>query len=566
MDIAQIHEEVLDLLMTYNRQYPDFYFGLRKINRNNRLDKGYWFLGNDFYLSIPFWTGRDPIAKAPFIAFTILVDGNSYLEINFKNYTAGPARFKEDLLDALGFSYSSTHENYTRDYQFGADYRAALERFITTDKNIIDNVVRESSRRFTANFSQHEQIDFIWPGDFKKQMGNLESYRDERMISARNTGYLRGFSIKHFQPISDMTIADIPKGCRWIFLTGENGAGKSSVLRALAAALLNNNDKGQRIATEFEVEVSIESPSGIDNKLVKGGEEIAEKQPLIKGFAAYGPIRLITLSNLNRDFTIVDGEGISKRETYGLFNPIGILRDANSPIFFTGVRLKEQELVLGNFLDNIKENLPLILPGIAKVDIKEEEDVLDVLYYRISQNNTESIGIPFHRLSSGTQNYVALIFDLLIRFSEREGVTDMANFVGIVLIDEIDLHLHPKMQKEIVMQLSETFPNIQFIVSTHSPIPMLGAPENTVFINLHRDEEDRICATKLEMDITNLLPNAILTSPIFGFEELINVNHDSTKRLITEDNYSDALFYKILERKLRDKSLIPRQNDDSPTP
>ena len=566
MEIAKIHQEVFDLLMKYCRDYPNFYFGLRQINRNSRLEKGYWFLGNDSYLSIPFWRGRDHIAKIPFIAFTILLDGTSYLEINLKNYYTGAVRFHEELLDALGIPYSQVNETHRRLYEeHGKDYIASLNSFVKKDKNIIDNIVKEYSNRYLDNESYHERIDFIWESEFKKQLNNIEAYDADRQTLMRNTGYLRGFSIKRFAQISNMTVSTIPKGCRWIFLTGENGTGKTTVLRALAAALLNNNDRGHRIVPDFEVEISLETPFYDDNQLVKGSDEIAENIPYVKGFAAYGPIRLITQSNLNKELFNVNIGALSNRATFGLFHTIGILRDANGPIIFPGARLKEQQMQLQNFLDSIEQNLAIILPNIAKVDIEEKEGGFEVLYHRITPNKNGDAGISFDKLSSGTQNFAALIFDLIIRFSEREGVSDISNFVGIVLIDEIDLHLHPKMQKEIVKQLSETFPNIQFIVSTHSPIPMLGAPENAVFINLQRDEEDHICATKLEMDITNLLPNAILTSPIFDFEELINVNHDQKERLITEDNYSDALFYKILEQKIRENSLTPRQSNDSST-
>ncbi|WP_250558852.1 AAA family ATPase, partial [Escherichia coli] len=54
---------------------------------------------------------------------------------------------------------------------------------------------------------------------------------------------------------------------------------------------------------------------------------------------------------------------------------------------------------------------------------------------------------------------------------------------AIVLIDEIDLHLHPKWQRDVLKKLTETFPNCQFIVSTHSP-QIIGEipPENVLLV------------------------------------------------------------------------------------
>ncbi len=217
-------------------------------------------------------------------------------------------------------------------------------------------------------------------------------------------------------------------------------------------------------------------------------------------------------------------------------------------------------MTVNDFLENIEANLELILPNITKVNIVRSEKGRRILYHQSGWAETKiSEGVEFDQLPSGTRNFAALILDLLLRFTEQQDVSDISDFVGTVLIDEIDLHLHPKMQKEIIVQLSATFPNIQFIVTTHSPIPMLGAPTNSIFINVQRDEENRICAKKLEIDIANLLPNSILTSPIFGFDELINEQHDRQEKLMTEDNYDEGVFYRILESKIRELNSNPEQ-------
>lgn len=57
---------------------------------------------------------------------------------------------------------------------------------------------------------------------------------------------------------------------------------------------------------------------------------------------------------------------------------------------------------------------------------------------------------------------------------------------GIALIDELDLHLHPKWQKTIVKQLKNTFPNIQFVTTTHSPFIIQETDEGELF-NISED-------------------------------------------------------------------------------
>jgi predicted ATP-binding protein involved in virulence len=74
------------------------------------------------------------------------------------------------------------------------------------------------------------------------------------------------------------------------------------------------------------------------------------------------------------------------------------------------------------------------------------------------------------QLSDGEKCLLALVGDLARRLSLLN--TDKENPLdgeGVVLIDEIDLHLHPKWQRSVVMSLERTFPNCQFIITTHSP-------------------------------------------------------------------------------------------------
>lgn len=78
----------------------------------------------------------------------------------------------------------------------------------------------------------------------------------------------------------------------------------------------------------------------------------------------------------------------------------------------------------------------------------------------------------FHNLSAGQRIMVILIGDLVRRavtLNPHMGRDVLEKIVGIVTIDELDLHLHPKWQRRVIHDLKETFPRIQFIASTHSP-------------------------------------------------------------------------------------------------
>ncbi len=560
MSITTIHQRVFDFLMEIHQKNEDFFFSMRQLNRNGRLEKGYWFLGNEYYVSISFWMGSDNSSKSPRATFIILPDSTTYLEINSK--FDKKSFFTLDFFKTLSFENIRLDEVNRKYYSgYGKDYLKSLKSFIEGDKIIIDEYVRRHTNILAEDGIDDGGIEFIWPGSFAKQLKIVRKYQKIRADKAKKTGYLRNLHIRKFGPIKNLSITKIPEGCRWIFLTGENGSGKTSVLRAIASAICQNNDHGIEVAPQykdFDVEVGIDHIDGISQHIVKGRDNFEEKKWLTKGFASYGPVRLITEGSLSDELINIDKSRVSRRATLGLFSPISVLRDISGN-YVLSVKPKYYEMSLDDFLENIERNLELILPNIYKVNLVRSGEGRKILYHQgDGKSNMIQDAVGFENLPSGTRNFAALILDLLIRFTEQQdNVSDISDYVGIVLIDEIDLHLHPKMQKEIIVQLSETFPNIQFIVTTHSPIPMLGAPKNSIFININRDSKHQICAKRIDIDVSNLLPNSILTSPIFNFDELINGNHNPNEHLMTEDDYDEAIFYRILEKKIRERSINP---------
>lgn len=79
---------------------------------------------------------------------------------------------------------------------------------------------------------------------------------------------------------------------------------------------------------------------------------------------------------------------------------------------------------------------------------------------------------PFDNLSDGQRNMLAMVGDIatrMARLNPQLGEQALEETPGVVLIDEIDLHLHPRWQRHLVEDLRKTFPRIQFIATTHSP-------------------------------------------------------------------------------------------------
>ena len=88
------------------------------------------------------------------------------------------------------------------------------------------------------------------------------------------------------------------------------------------------------------------------------------------------------------------------------------------------------------------------------------------------------------QLSSGEKSLLMLVTDMAKRLAiANPGLGENAwQGQGIVLIDEIDLHLHPQWQRRVLPALTKTFPNCQFIVTTHSPQVLSEVPRESVFI------------------------------------------------------------------------------------
>ena len=120
-------------------------------------------------------------------------------------------------------------------------------------------------------------------------------------------------------------------------------------------------------------------------------------------------------------------------------------------------------------LDGMKQALALVLPIIGEVgeiDILDPKESSDGLRFRTQYGN-----VPLDGLSLGHRTVTAWIIDLAWRLIQHypESTEPLAE-PGVVLIDEIDLHLHPIWQRKVMKQFSDTFTNIQFVATTHSPL------------------------------------------------------------------------------------------------
>ena len=103
--------------------------------------------------------------------------------------------------------------------------------------------------------------------------------------------------------------------------------------------------------------------------------------------------------------------------------------------------------------------------------------------------------LDVRQLSDGERGLLALVFDLARRLSQANPKLDdpLREGQGIVLIDELDLHLHPGWQRTVMAKLTKTFPNCQFIATTHSP-QIIGECDPAGLILLTKEDENLVVA------------------------------------------------------------------------
>jgi hypothetical protein len=109
--------------------------------------------------------------------------------------------------------------------------------------------------------------------------------------------------------------------------------------------------------------------------------------------------------------------------------------------------------------------------------------------------------VPLNVLSQGTQSIIQWLAHLIIGYAEYYDYPDkLEEKPGILIIDEIDAHLHPSWQRRIIPALTKYFPNLQIFCSTHSPLMLAGLKEGQVQL-LRRDEQGKVTVSRNETDI-----------------------------------------------------------------
>lgn len=177
-------------------------------------------------------------------------------------------------------------------------------------------------------------------------------------------------------------------------------------------------------------------------------------------------------------------ENIFSKRFYRTVGYEGCLTEAsNNKMLMNWIRHMEKmewkrKKKIGEY-QGVKEALRIFMQSML------EEEVISFEYDDQSEELifvTQSGSLPVRALSAGYQSLVWMVFDIAYRMAllNPDLLENISDTPGIVLIDELDMHLHPKWQWNIISALQSTFPNVQFIAATHSPIIMASCKEENL--------------------------------------------------------------------------------------
>jgi hypothetical protein len=301
-----------------------------------------------------------------------------------------------------------------------------------------------------------------------------------------------------------------------IYFLGENGDGKTALLMAIYLAFNGNKVRNELDKTNIGPALNILDKNGkLDGKDNCGNDYSPSIQNKLQNIYAYGTHRGRYSSDKYEEYgfmTLFDND-------QQLINPEQWIKD------LTLDQNKQKDQKIG--VEALKQVINTILNKEVSIEIEGSRVVFVERGYR------ESID----ELSEGYRSMIIFVCDLLYRLLNNNPQTNnIFNVPAVVLVDEIDEHLHLKWQRHIVKKLRDIFPNIQFVFTTHSPTIIQGASNDAVIFRAYRENGvTKVSDPYYKKELNDLMINSLITSSLFGLED--SRMDESNVHADTSDNY-----------------------------
>lgn len=296
-----------------------------------------------------------------------------------------------------------------------------------------------------------------------------------------------------------------------LVITGKNGSGKTSLLDAIAVFLnsITNSKDPMEAMRNLEIDKKhlfrLENKEDADEEIRETKERILYYEKRIKDTTGGVMLEMnCPLSNVRPEFKqgnlvvayyradrVFEAQVPKYVEKVPLKKDYTIKESPRKDFIKYLLDLKmTQALAVANKKKEKAEKIQLWFEKFQNLlkEIFEDDSVVltfdeDTFKFHILMDGREPF--EFNTLSSGYAAVLDIVVDLMIRMeTHTERVFDFST-PGIVLIDEIETHLHLTLQKKVLELLTTFFPNVQFIVSTHSPF-IINSLENSTIYDLEK--------------------------------------------------------------------------------
>ncbi len=368
--------------------------------------------------------------------------------------------------------------------------------------------------------------------------------------------YIKNIHVNQLYHLHNFDIPIADEKTPHLMLTGKNGSGKTVLLNAIASFLDNiKNDKSLGFTKYRE---HLEYNRNKLSREMQDAQKLMQTKNNINFYQSqidkvFGQIELdfVDVANMiedyqKEDFIIAFYQAARKTQMIEPKNPTkpelkgkGDVRSTVTNQFLNFLSdLKIQEALARNEQQfNDAEQIAQWFASFENLlqQIYQDKDLELKFNYKDYSFKicTEGKEFKFTQTSDGFAAILDIVADLILKMQTPDNLTRAYQKKGIVLIDEVETHLHLELQKVIMPILTKVFPNIQFIITTHSPF-VLNSLDNAVAFDLeHREVIDELTQYSYEA----LAEGYFGVSSESGYAEM---QLDTLKGLLSKEALTDA--------------------------
>ena len=311
-------------------------------------------------------------------------------------------------------------------------------------------------------------------------------------------------TIENYRGIGSLTL---PLHPQLTILHGENGSGKTTILTAIALALAPGlHGPGRRVELDRRKDLR-------GDPMITLCDHEGHNLSRVEASSVADVVRKTGWGHTNAEGKFIDGEPDARMDL-----PPHMFYDVSREVVSSlaerhvGTRVDFDQLFgwfydrenselrtqrdVGNFttrdseLSYVRAAICSMLPGVSEPHMARRGEEPWRFEVTLADRNVERT-FSLEQLSGGYQNILAVAADIAWRLVRHQDlpVTRAETLEAVVLLDEVDLHLHPSWQQRVLGDLMRTFPSVQFVATTHSPQVLTTVhPEHVVELAVEDDD------------------------------------------------------------------------------